>query len=128
MKKYPLVIGLTFFTALFIIFLIFFFNPTNKQVGQPFWSDSPVLQKLEINQSPAEIEGPTPPKGFSREVWNKEFSYRLTGELKNFDKNNFEKRYPKSIGLIHVNGSITIYMMEIPDPEEVGPYRRGRDL
>jgi len=86
-----------------------------------------VLQKLVIDKSPANHEGPTPIKGVSPGKWEKKFSYRISGELK-IDETSYRAKHPEDIIIIHRDGSITIYAIEKPSRKEVGPYWIGNDL
>ncbi|MDO8260545.1 MAG: hypothetical protein Q7T50_03570 [Candidatus Magasanikbacteria bacterium] len=127
MKK-EIIIGLGIIIVSIIISLIMFYVviPTHVLLSQSFWSDSPVCQRLIVAKSPAEIEGPTPPKSFTPEMWQKKFSHRITGELPSIEEKSYYKG--KILVLRHKDGAKTIYLMELPNPEDFGPYRIGLDL
>lgn len=116
--------GMSDFLAVVTIVFLFLLPSIIVYVGDSF----PVLQKLVIFKTPAENEGPTPIKGVASEKWEKEFSYRLTGELKNFDEKSYRTNHPGDIIIFHRDGATTIYAMKKPSKEEIGRFRNGPDL
>lgn len=105
-----------------------FFLLTNEQMGQSVFYDGPIVQKLEVDKTPASNEGPTPPKGVSEERWNEEFAYKIVGKIKNFDEAAYRAKHPEAFFAPHKDATPSIYTKTIPNREEIGQYKIGLPL